>query len=56
MDRKARYSVLFGPFIRGGTGSGWLTGLISPAGNAAVPGATEIHTASSGQRMKVRLV
>jgi hypothetical protein len=34
MDRKARYSVLFGPFIRGGTGCGRPTGLISPTGHA----------------------
>jgi hypothetical protein len=33
MDRKARNSVLFGPSIHGGTGSGRPTGIISPAGH-----------------------
>jgi hypothetical protein len=33
MDRKARYSVLSGPSIRGGTGSGRPTGLSSTAGH-----------------------
>jgi hypothetical protein len=33
MDRKARNSVLFGPSIHGGTGSGRPNGIISPAGH-----------------------